>query len=102
MLTKITIYGSSDCEKCGRAVVAFGGEAEYKNHDTIYDDFGSDVGPDIATATGGSLPIIVVQGVHGMIVLGMGNFEQPGNCADGACSIGGNGTIDEALAGGEE
>lgn len=46
----IVIYGKPDCERCEQAKTVFGGEAQYREHGSLWDDYDSDTAVEIATA----------------------------------------------------
>jgi len=82
----IVIYGKPDCERCEQAKAVFGSEAQYREHGSLFDDYDSDIAVEIATATGGELPITVIETPLGRLALGLGHSALT-DCHDGACRI---------------
>lgn len=84
---KITIYGKPKCSNCALAKRVLKTTAEYRPHESIWDDFDDHDAQEIVTATNGSLPIIVVETERGRLVLGMGAGGHGAGCDVGACKI---------------
>lgn len=91
---RIVIYGKPDCARCELAKAILSGLAEYREHGALFDDYDSDAAVEIATSTGGELPIVVIETGAGRLALGLGKDGHVSGCDDGACriDIGGNGS----------
>lgn len=91
---RIVIYGKPDCARCDLAKAILHGLAEYREHGALFDDYDSDAAVEIATATNGELPIVVIETQAGRLALGLGKDGHVSGCADGACriDIGGGGS----------
>lgn len=83
---KITIYGKSGCSRCDLAKWIMP-EAEYRNHVDLYDRYDMDTATGIVTASGGELPIIVVESDVGRLVLGPSEATVASGCVCGMCTI---------------
>jgi len=83
----IVIYGKPDCERCEQAKAVFGSNAEYREHGSLYDYYDSNTAVEIATATNGELPIVVIDTPTGRLTMTMGKDGHISGCADGACRI---------------
>jgi len=87
-MTKITIYGKENCPNCQLAK-QFLPNAEYLPHGDLFDRYDLDTATNIVTSSGGNLPIIIIEGPQGRLVLSLSNATQIGssNCVDGVCRI---------------
>jgi hypothetical protein len=81
------IYGKPDCARCELAKAILHGLAEYREHGALYDDYDSETAVEIATATNGELPIIVIETPLGRLALGLGSGGHESGCEGGACRI---------------
>ncbi len=89
---RVMIFGRENCSRCAqaKAVLMADGNAEYFDLDQIFERVdGLDTAVEVATATNGELPIILVESAGGWIVLRLGRSGQtaPSDCAGGACRI---------------
>jgi hypothetical protein len=84
-MNKVTIFGREDCERCALAKALIPG-GRYRHHDDIFDQYDTDTALGIVEGSGGDLPIIVVEGRAGMLVLGPSNATRAA-CEGGACRI---------------
>jgi len=85
---RILIFGRAGCARCAHAAAVLGDAAEYHDHGELYDVFDADAAVAIATATGGELPIVVVESMRGRAVFGpAGAAAQTGGCDGGTCRL---------------
>jgi len=82
---KTTIYGKDDCESCQLAKMIMV-NAEYKHHTELFDNYEPDKAAEIVSNSGGLLPIIIIEGSAGVMILGASKSSYS-NCKDGSCII---------------
>ena len=82
---KTTIYGKDGCEQCSLAK-AIMVNAEYRHHTELFDIYDPEKAAEIVSNSGGILPIVVIEGSAGIIVLGASKASFA-RCKDGKCQI---------------
>ena len=86
-MTKTTIYGRENCPNCQLAKQLLP-DAEYLPHGDLFDHYDADTATNIVTSSGGNLPIIIMEGTQGRLVLSPSNATQVGGgCVGGVCHI---------------
>jgi glutaredoxin len=85
-MNKVTIFGKPDCQRCELAKRLIP-EAEYRHHSDLYDLYPVDDATGIVTASGGNLPIIIIEGFAGRLVLGPSAATAASKCDGDTCTI---------------
>ena len=83
---KMIILGKDGCEKCALAKQLLP-TAEYHQYLDAYGLYNSQDAVEIITASNGELPIIIMEGTAGRMVLTPAGTAKKTVCKDGLCSI---------------
>lgn len=67
----VSIFGQENCPRC-EEVKALIPDARYADVDRLLDTYPTEAALTITTATGGKLPIVVIESAKGLIALSVG------------------------------